>query len=307
MKLSARTWVSTITAAVAATALSGCLAQDEKPMTVMEIGQALGESRSADDAANLISEAVEASNDGDVDDEIHAVQLETNLSMGDRIAAAAKRWHDVLQEELKCADVQVAIGKIEITYGAHAAPDGESCKYGFTGQHNITVDRVPEAGQIEVTHEWIELSNQSVTVSGSGAVTWDLFQLTRQLQHDLTWHKGSAALPSSDVTWHATGDRTQSLLDGNIFKGIAIDGTRNWTRSNAEGDWQLDINNVEVEWALPAPRTGEYVLSIPNGKSVSMTFEQLEDTNTVRITFESGGKSFEVDLTLGAPVEVRET
>ncbi len=309
MKLSKGAWVNTVAVATAVTALSGCFAQDDKPMTVGEIGQALGESRDADEAANLISEAVEASNDGDVDEEI--LEVQTSVSMGDRAAAAAKRWRDVLHEELKCADVKAVIGRVEITYGAHPAPDGESCKYGFTGQHNITIDRVPDAGQIEVTHEWIELSNQKVTVSGGAGVTWDLFHLSRRVEHNLTWHKGTAANPLTDVTWEATGDRTQTLLDGNILKGIGIDGVRNWSRSNGDGEWQLDINNVEVEWALPAPRTGEYVLSAPSGKSVSMTFEQLMDddgegTKTVRITFESGGKGFEVDLTLGKAIQVRE-
>ena len=250
MKFSVSAWA---TVAVATAALSGC--QQDDPMTLGEIGQALAESREADQAANLISEAVEASNDGAVDDSIHEVQ--TQYSMGDRVAEAARRWRDVLHEELKCADVNVGIGTVEITYGVRpSGPEGEPCKYGFTGQHNITIDRVPDAGQIEVTHEWIELSNQKVTVSGNAGVTWDLFQLSRQVQHDLTWHKGTAALPLSDVTWHATGDRTQTLLDGNIFKGIAIDGDRTWTRSDGDGEWQLDIDHVEVEWALPAPRTG---------------------------------------------------
>jgi hypothetical protein len=299
MKLVASAWVTTAAAAVA---LAGCQPQGD-PMTVAEIGQALSESRDADEAANLISEAVEASNDGDVDESIHEVQ--TEYSMGERVAEAAKRWRDVLHEELKCADVEVGIGTVEITYGVRASGlDGEACKYGFTGQHNITIDRVPDAGQIEVTHEWVDLSNQKVTVSGGADVTWDLFHLSRRIQHNLTWHKGTAALPFSDVTWNATGDRTQTLLDGNIFKGIAIDGIRNWTRSNGEGEWQLDINQVEVEWSLPAPRTGEYVLSAPNGKSVSMAFEHLEGTQTVRITFESGGRGFQVDLTLGAPVKI---
>lgn len=304
MKLLASPWVAVATTVMATAALSGC--QSEEPMTLAEIGQALAESRDADAAANLISEAVEASSDGDVDESIQQVQ--TDVSMGDRVAEAAKRWRDVLRSELKCADVEVGIGTVEITYGVRSAgPSGEACKYGFTGQHNIKIDRVPDAGQIEVTHEWIELSNQQVTVSGHAGVTWDLFHVSRQVRHDLTWHKGSAASPLSDVTWHATGDRTQTLLDGSLLTGIAIDGARTWTRSNGDGDWQLEIDHVEVEWALPAPRSGQYLLTAPNGKSVSMTFEQLGDSKTVRITFESGGKGFEVDLTLGAPVEVRAT
>lgn len=266
-------------------------------MTVGEIGEALKASRDADEAANLISQSVEASTKGDVDGAIARVQ--TEYTMGERVRAAAQAWRDVLAEELKCAEVNVGEGTVEITYGVRTkGENGEPCAHRFEGQHNIKVERVPDAGQVEVSHEWVNLSNQKVTASGNAKVTWDLFQLSRHIDHDLTWSRNGA---EAEGTWRATGERTQTLLEASLFKGIKIDGTRTWSHSEREGAWELDIDRVEVEWGLPAPRSGTYTLTAPNDKFVSMGFEQVDDS-TVRVTLETGKRKFQVDITLlGVP------
>ncbi|MCA9687792.1 MAG: hypothetical protein KC457_36875, partial [Myxococcales bacterium] len=83
-------------------------------------------------------------------------------------------------------------------------------------------------------------------------------------------------------TIEATSDRLQTLLDEaqGLAGGIVINGERHWEGEN--GLWDLDIDEVEVRGQDPVPQSGQYALTTPEDKLVTLAFERLdEDTITV--------------------------
>jgi hypothetical protein len=91
-----------------------------------------------------------------------------------------------------------------------------------------------------------------------------------------------------------SGDRTQEALDGNIFTGFQVDGNRAW--EGESGNWDLDIDNVEMRWIDPVPQSGAYRLDTPFEKSLTISFERMTDT-TIKVTIEDPQRSFDFDVT----------
>ena len=68
-----------------------------------------------------------------------------------------------------------------------------------------------------------------------------------------------------------------------------MNGSRTW--EGKSGRWDTAINNVEMRWVDPVPQTGSYVLSTPFDKSLSMSFERV-DEDSIKVTIASGDRSF---------------
>ena len=250
--------------------LAGCPKQkDEGPMTQAEAKAALEESTVDSQAAALTTSSVE---------------IGTSFTLGKGVKEAAAELRDFVQSQLACAEITLAENKLTIVYGAKPG----NCTWKgqtISGSHSITVAKTD--GNVEVDHEWKDLSNGLVKVSGTAQVTWDFDDKTRRVEHDLTWTR-----IRDGKTGRGTGDRTQQPLAGGVAEGIQVDGNRTWAGS--AGRWDLSIDGVQMRWEDPVPQAGSYRLVSPKGRSLTLSFSRVdEDSIEVTLKNDSGNATRE--------------
>lgn len=247
--------------------LAGCPKQkDEGPMTQAEAKAALEESTVDSQAAALTTSSVE---------------IGTNFTIGKGVKEAAAELRDFVQSQLACAEITLVDAKLTVVYGAK--PGNCTWKgHTITGSHVMTVAKTD--GSIEVDHEWKDLSNGVVKVSGSAQVTWDFDAKTRHVEHDLTWTR-----LRDGKTGRGTGDRTQQPLAGGVAEGIQVDGNRTWTGS--AGRWDLAIEGVQMRWEDPVPQAGSWRLVSPKGRSLTVSFSRV-DEDSIEVTLKNDTKEF---------------
>ena len=251
-----------------AAVLTGCPKEEAAggPMTQAEAREAMEESTVESQAAALTTNSVEIS---------------TNFTIGKAVKEAAGELKTFIETQLPCAEIVLADATLTVTYGAKPG----NCTYRghkFTGQHIVKVEKNED--EIVVDHEWKDLSNGVVKVSGTAHVTWDFDDKTRHVQHDLTWTR-----LSDGRTGRGQGDRTQKPLAGGVSEGIQVDGSRSWTGS--KGKWDLAIEGVQMRWADPVPQAGSYRLASPKGRSLVMSFSRV-DEDTIAVTVKNDTKEF---------------
>lgn len=245
--------------------------KDDDAMTLAEAKQALDESQLSSEAMNLTSSSVDIS---------------THFTIGQAVEAAADELRTFIESQLPCAEIQASKGELDVTYGAREG----NCTYRghtYTGNHHMSVVRNDE-GNVEVDHTWTDLSNGKVEVTGSAQVTWNFADGERRVQHELTWTRISDGKQGT-----GSGDRTQSVLEGGLFEGIQVDGSREWKSDG--GQWDLAIDGVQMRWVDAVPQAGQYVLRTPKGKSAKLAFERVDSTK-IQVTVSSGDKSFDFNV-----------
>lgn len=252
---------------VVALSTGACRKENEEPLTLGEASDALTEASVASQASNLTSGTIEIS---------------TNFTIGSAVEKAAEEVRTFVGSQLPCADIQLTGAKLTVNYGAKPG----NCTYKgqtYKGQSTVEIQR-NEQGNIVVEHTWTDLTNGIVKVSGFATVTWSAQEKSRHVVHELNWTR-----LSDGRTGKGTGDRTQTALEGGVFEGIRIDGSRSW--EGEKGKWDLAIRGVEVRWSDPVPQAGSYVLKAPNDKSLTLSFERLDDT-TIQVTLEGPKRTF---------------
>ena len=249
---------------------SGCA---QEALTIAEVRLALDEVSQSSQALTTASSTIE---------------ICTNFTIGEAVQAAAEELRNFIESQLPCAEITLDGAKLSVVYGALAG----NCTYHdqtYSGSHVIEIVSAA-AGDLLVHHEWDELSNGKLTVSGTADVTWSAAGGSRNVVHELDWTR---LADGKQVT--GSGDRTQTTLPAGILEGISIDGARAWTADT--GDWYLDISGVEVRWVDPVPQAGVYELSTPfEGKTARMTFARV-DEDTIAVTVTTGGVGFRFDVT----------
>lgn len=247
--------------------LTACPRDREQSLTLDEAKEALSEATVASQAENLTAASVD---------------IGTTFTIGQGVTEALNEVQAFVQAELPCADVSVDNQTLTIVYGAKPG----NCSYrghSLLGTAEITVSK-NDAGQVVVDHEWTDLHDDFVSVTGSAHVTWDGKALTRNVQHDTTW--------TSRTTGNAvqgTGNRTQAALNGDITQGIRVDGTRSFRTTR--GDWNLAIDAVEMRWSDPVPQAGSYTLDTPFDTSLGLSFKRV-DGETIQVTVSGPKRSF---------------
>ena len=247
--------------------LTGCPRDREEPLTVGEARQALEQASDAGQAEGLTSASVDVS---------------TNFTIGKAAVEAAEELRTFIGTQLPCADVMLEDSTLTVEYGVS---DGNCVYRGhtFTGQHAITIERNEDAS-VEVHHVWKDFSNGVVELDGTADVTWNFADKTRRVQHESHWKH----LKSGRVGAGA-GDRLQSVLAGGLSEGIQVDGVRTW--DGEHGHWDLAIDGVQMRWTDPVPQAGSYTLTTPFNKSVSMSFDRVDD-DTIEVTVAGPRRSF---------------
>jgi hypothetical protein len=260
---------------VAGLALAGC---EQEALTAGEALQAI-EELSLESQAQTVSSGT--------------IELTTSFTIGQAVEAAAEELALFIETQLPCAEITLADATLTIEYGANP---GDCTYHGqtYTGIHSIEIVSAAE-GDVVVHHEWTELANGKVSVTGTADVTWSSSEGTRNVVHSLDWTR-----LSDGFAVNGSGDRTQAALGGDIAVGMTIEGTRQWT--SERGDWDLDIGGVELRWEDPVPQAGSYELTTPfegkrtkAKKTATVSFARV-DEDTIRVTLESGDKSFDFDV-----------
>lgn len=257
---------------LASVSVSGCRLRDDQPLT-------LGEARQALDEASLSTEASMVVNG--------TIEISTNFTIGSAVEEAAEELRDFIGSQLPCAEITLVDATLTVEYGAKPG----NCTYrghSYSGTHIVTVAHNDE-GDVEVDHEWIELSNGVVSVSGTADVTWSFVDETRQVSHELTWTR-----LSDGRTGTGSGDRSYTVLEGGLFEGVMVDGWGSWEGDS--GEWDLAIDEVELRWIDPVPQSGTFDLATPFGKDVTMTFERVDET-TIAVVVSSGQQEHTIEVT----------
>lgn len=206
--------------------------------------------------------------------ENEVIEITTDFTIGGAIEDIAAHVRDLVASQIDCSTVVVAGNTVEIDLGGL----NDGCEYNghtFAGKIALTFAYEGDGTKVSVDHTYTDLTNGTVTLNGTKRVEWD--DQSRHVVHDYEWTRDGKSA-------HATGDRTQTLLDpaAGLMGGIEINGDRTWT--GEKGTWELAIEGVEVRWIDPVPQAGSYTLTTPKDKQVVMSFERLdEDTIEVRV------------------------
>ena len=207
----------------------------------------------------------------------------------------AEKIRDFVVSQLPCAEITLQDATLTVQY----REDGGACVYNghtFSGEHEISVARNEEA-EVLVRHKWTDFSNGEISVSGFADVTWSFDDRSRHVVHELQWER-----PADGRTGTGSGDRVQKALQGGIREGISVDGSRAW--EGERGRWDLDIDGIEMRWVDPVPQAGRLELVTPfDDKSASLTFHR-SDASTIRVTFETGNRSFKFMVKKVGPLPV---
>ena len=246
--------------------LTACPKDKEEPVTYAEAKQSLEESTVSSQANDLTTSSIE---------------LTTNFTIGSAVKDAAAELRAFVGTQLPCAAITLDSAKLTVEYGAKPG----NCIYRghtFSGTHTVEVTK--NEGEVHVDHTWTNFSNGRVKVNGTANVTWSKTDASRHVVHELTWTRLADGLQGT-----GKGDRTQKALNGDLSKGIRVDGSRSWDGKN--GHWDLAIAGVEMRWADPVPQAGTYTLSTPKNKTLSISFTRLDD-DRIQVTLASADKSF---------------
>lgn len=237
------------------------------------------EAREALEEAELYSEAMSLTG--------ITVDLSENFSIGEAVNASAQNLRDFYASQMPCARVESEDNTVTVEYGS----EGDDCEHRgmtFTGIHRVTVEHNGE-DQVAVHHEWTNVENGKIEVSGTADVTWSGGDdPSRRIVHDLSWTR-------LDDGRQAEGrsDRVQQPLGGDITEGFTASGDAVW--EGESGNYDLRISDVEMRWVDPVPESGKYVLDTPFDESITLTFHRSSE-RTIDVVVKSGSRRFEFEV-----------
>jgi hypothetical protein len=201
------------------------------------------------------------------------IEITTSFTLGDGARAVAEQVRDFVGSQLPCATVTSPDAQtLSIAFGT---VDGDCDYNGRTLSGTVTVGYVVDGDSVTVTHDYAALSDGRATLDGEATVTWTEASRHVVTDFDISNTRGEFELSS---------DRTIKRLGG-IGDGIVIDGEREW--SGPRGEFQLEIEGVQMRGVDPVPQDGSYALTRPDGDVVTMTFERV-DADTIEVVVSGG-------------------
>ncbi|MBA3544888.1 MAG: hypothetical protein H0T76_00240 [Nannocystis sp.] len=236
----------------------------------------------ADDVSNVemreaLDEVVLAGQGQAVENEI--IEITTDFTLGEAAQTIANKLRDALESQIPCSTITAQDNTLTLDFGGL----DDTCFYnGHTIAGIITLEITYDAiaGEAVVVHNYQDLTNGVVTLTGTKTVTWD--EQSRHVVSDLMIARDGQSV-------HSTSDRIMTLLDpaAGLAGGIILNGGHHW--DNNKGPWDLAIDGVEVRWQDPVPQAGDYTLDTPKGKTIGLGFDRVDD-DTIAVTLSSGGK-----------------
>jgi len=254
------------------------------PATGCERGMSYAEFREALDEVVLQGEGQAMAND--------IVEISTSFTIGQGLAEIRDELRAFAESQIPCSTVTLdGDDGLSIDFGEL----GDACSYNGHTYAGVVSIRLELAGDdVIVHHGYAALRNELVQLDGEVDVTWG--GGARRVVSDLSFVGETSQGETREL--EVQGDRTMTLIDPQLglAGGVEIEGWRDW--QGARGDWHLDIEAVEVRGQDPVPQSGQYVLSNPEDKLVTLSFERLDaDTITVTLTSARRERVFEVSST----------
>ena len=206
-------------------------------------------------------------------------EITTDFTLGQAAEEAAEELRAFVQSQIPCSTVTREGTTVTMDFGTL----DDACVWNgrtYAGVTSVTLVSA-EPGHAEVLHEWVGMTDGELTMDGEATVTWDAEDASRHVVHEVAWTNAAGEARTG------TGDRTQTLLDADqgISAGIEVNGSRAWTAP--AGEWQLDIDGVQMRGQDPVPQAGTYTLWLPNGKDATLTFTRL-DEGTIEVVLAGG-------------------
>ncbi len=262
-----------ITAGLGLTLSAGC----ERAMTFEEFREAL-------DEVVMQGEAQAMAND--------VIEISTSFTIGEAVAEIREEIRSFAESQVPCSTVTLdGEAGLTIDFGEL----GDACTYKgktYAGIINIELELVGD--EVRVRHTAEGFRNERIQLDGEVEVTWG--GGARRVVSDLSFSGQNYEGEPRELAVQA--DRTMTFIDPQLglAGGVNIDGWRDW--QGEAGDWELDIDNVEVRGQDPVPQAGQYLLATPKGQTVTMAFVRLGDaTIEVTLTGPRRTRVFEVSST----------
>lgn len=239
---------------------AGCLETED--MTGLEALQALGE-------VNQSARGEQATAD--------VIEISTDFTIGEALEAAAQTIAEFWESQAPCTEVTVDGPVTTIDYGTL----DDDCTFNgktFAGVNTITIGST-NPGDLEVEHGWNGFTNGDVTVDGGALVTWSGEDDSRHVVTEHTWSDNA-----DGTTVDVFGDHVTAPLEAGVRvweSGFTLDGSREWTSET--GDWTLDMTDLELRLIDPAPQWGTIGVTNPDGKSVEIVYDRVDET-TIQAT-----------------------
>lgn len=216
------------------------------------------------------------------------VEITTSFTLADGAEAVAEEVRAFIESQVPCTEVTVPEPRsLSIDFGTLE----DNCTYrGRTYAGVVNVSFEIDGDSVVVTHAYDGVTNGEATMDGTAVVTWTDASRNVQTDFDFSTSRGMIAVNS---------DRTQTLVGG-VGDGIQVDGSRNWT--GPSGDWDLDINSVQMRGADPVPQSGSYVLTNPNDKEFTLSFDRV-DEDTIQVSIAGPRREFKFNVTSSGDVD----
>ena len=251
------------------------------PTAGCERGLSWAEFREALDEVVLQGEGQAMAND--------VIEISTSFTIGQGLAEIVAELQAFAESQVPCSTVTLdGDDGLIIDFGEL----GDACTYnGHTYAGVVTIHVELVGDDVVVHHDYDALRNESVQLDGSVDVTWG--GGARHVVSDLSFVGENSQGEQRNLDVQA--DRTMTFVDPllGLAGGVEIDGWRDW--QGTRGEWHLDIDEVEVRGQDPVPQSGQYALTTPENKLVTLAFERLdEDTITVTLTSARRERVFEV-------------
>jgi len=218
-------------------------------------------------------------------------ELTTSFTIGGGVAEVAQAIQDFAESQAPCSTVSGMDTTLTIDFGVL----DDACTYrGHTYAGVVTIEIAVDDESVVIDHTYADFTNGEITMNGLKTVTYA--DLSRRIVTDYEF------VDKDGESVDTRSDRLQTLLDEQlgILGGIIINGDREWVGES--GEWNLNIDEVEIRWIDPVPQSGVYSLLTPSDKMITMSFERV-DEDTIAVLVEGGNKTKTYHVTALGQIE----
>jgi hypothetical protein len=218
--------------------------------------------------------------------------MSSHFDVGQDLSSAAAQLESYLHGQHPCAKIARQAATLSITYNASAG----ACAFhgrNVSGQQTINVLRNAD-NEVSVHHAWLDLSDGTLSISGSIEVTWSRTSGSRRVVHTLSFEVLSGS--------HA-GEHRESRSDSTqvtTAESVRINGLRQW--SSEQGRYALDMFAIEQRFTDSIPQAGAYELTIPTTEALSLAFGRI-DADTIRVTVQGAQETLFFSVTSDGSIQ----
>jgi hypothetical protein len=261
-------WIATPIALLAAcdSGDDGGYLRDEQPVVCDELTEP--EARAAIAQVDEVTRPDRAS--------VEIVDVTADVTVGERLAAAANRWRAFFASQQPCTDVSVDRNVVTVDFGTL---DDECAFAGrtYAGVDTITVTRLRDQDDdLQVRHDLDGFTNGEISITGEKTV-YRTGDGGRGVRADYTVLDLDTARSLDVLSQHTLRplDPALPISEG----GFRLNGDRSWT-DGVSGEWRLAMNHLAFFLDDAAPHDGNVVLTNPVGRTLTIRFSQVDDDTT---------------------------